>query len=345
MIIKKGLTRLSALFLLLCLSLAGCSSGDSERPSVKFSGRTMGTHYHITVVGPAGDDFTLNVDALQAGVDEQLDYINQLMSTYINDSELMQFNRTPVGQWVDLSEPLMAVLTISEEISQRSEGAFDVSVGPLVNLWGFGPNMQPERVPSDAALAAARARTGYRFLQLDVTRARRKADIAVDLSAVAKGYGVDWIANFLIDRGFNDFMIEIGGEVRVVGHSPRNTPWRIAVEQPSLLAGGARLALSIDNHAVATSGDYRNFFEIDGVRYSHTIDPKTGQPITHNLASVTVVAETAARADAWATALNVLGPERGMALANAQQLAVYMIVKEKGGFVDRQSVTFSQLLH
>ena len=344
MIIKKRLTFLSASFLFLCLLLSGCTPSGTERPNVKFSGRTMGTHYHITVVGPASGDFDINVDALQAAVDEQLLHINQMMSTYIEDSELMRFNRAPVNEWVELSEPVMEVLAISEDISKRSRGAFDVTVGPLVNLWGFGPQMQPEQVPGDDALAAALARTGHQFLQLDVNRARRTNDISIDLSAVAKGYGVDWIVNFLVDRGFDNMMVEIGGEVRVVGESPRSTPWRIAIEQPSVLAGGARLALNIDNHAVATSGDYRNYFEVNGVRYSHTIDPTTGRPIRHNLASVTVVAETAARADAWATALNVLGPEKGMALANAEQLAVYMIVKDGDGFTDTQSVTFSQLL-
>ncbi|MFC3155312.1 FAD:protein FMN transferase [Gilvimarinus japonicus] len=345
MIIKKRLTLLSASFLFLCLLISGCTPSGTERPSVKFSGQTMGTHYHITVVGPASGEFEVNVDALQSAVDEQLVQINQMMSTYIDDSELMQFNREPVNEWVELSEPVMEVLSISEDISQRSYGAFDITVGPLVNLWGFGPQMQPDRVPDPDELAAALARTGHEYLQLDVNRARRTANISVDLSAVAKGYGVDWIANFLTDRGFDNFMVEIGGEVRVVGDSPRSTPWRIAIEQPSVLAGGARLALNVDNHAVATSGDYRNYFEVDGVRYSHTINPKTGRPIKHNLASVTVVAETAARADAWATALNVLGPEKGMELANAEQLAVYMIVKDGDGFVDTQSVTFSQLLH
>ncbi|WP_232305511.1 FAD:protein FMN transferase [Gilvimarinus polysaccharolyticus] len=305
----------------------------------------MGTDYHITVVGPVSGEFDINVEPLQQAVEEQLQLINQMMSTYISDSELMRFNSVAVNEWVELSEPVMEVLNISEDISQRSNGAFDITVGPLVNLWGFGPEMKPDQVPDADALAAALARTGHKHLQLDVNRARRTADIGVDLSAVAKGYGVDWIANFLADRGFDNFMVEIGGEVRVVGQSPRSTPWRIAIEQPSVLAGGARLALSVDNHAVATSGDYRNYFEVDGVRYSHTIDPVTGRPIKHNLASVTVVAETAARADAWATALNVLGPKKGMELANAEQLAVYMIVKTKDGFVDSQSVTFSQLLH
>ncbi|MCP8898798.1 FAD:protein FMN transferase [Gilvimarinus xylanilyticus] len=302
----------------------------------------MGTSYHITLVADEGEHFEFDRDELQKTIDDELETINQLMSTYIDDSELMRFNDAPIDQWMELSEPLMEVLAISEDISERSSGAFDVTVGPLVNLWGFGPQMRPEEVPSDDELAQALALTGHDKLQLDVTRARRTAPIFVDLSAVAKGYGVDWLAEILQKRGFDHFMVEIGGEVRVAGVSPRGTPWRIAVEQPTSLGGSARLAVALQNKAIATSGDYRNYFEVDGVRYSHTIDSKTGRPITHNLASVTVIADTAAQADAWATALNVLGPEKALELANAEQLAVYMIVKDGDGFSDQHSVTFSQ---
>ncbi|WP_020210380.1 FAD:protein FMN transferase [Gilvimarinus chinensis] len=342
--IAKTKTRLVLLasFLFIGGLLTGCGQADSPRESVKLSGPTMGTSYHITLVAEAGESFGFEQAELQKTIDDELEIINQVMSTYIDDSELMQFNRAPVNEWMHLSEPLMEVLNIGEDVSQRSEGAFDVTVGPLVNLWGFGPEMRPEVVPTDDQLAEALALTGHDKLQLDVTRARRTAPIFVDLSALGKGYGVDWIAKVLQGRGFNNFMVEIGGEVRVAGVSPRGTPWRIAVEQPSALGGSARLAIELDNKSVATSGDYRNYFEVDGVRYSHTIDPATGRPITHNLASVTVIADTAAHADAWATALNVLGPEKGLALANAEQLAVYMIVKENGGFTDLRSVTFSQ---
>lgn len=342
--IAKTKTRLVLLasFLFIGGLLTGCGQADSPRESVKLSGPTMGTSYHITLVAEAGESFGFEQAELQKTIDDELEIINQVMSTYIDDSELMQFNRAPVDEWVQLSEPLMEVLNIGEDVSQRSEGAFDVTVGPLVNLWGFGPEMRPEVVPTDDQLAEALALTGHDKLQLDVTRARRTAPIFVDLSAVGKGYGVDWIAKVLHGRGFKNFMVEIGGEVRVAGVSPRGAPWRIAVEQPSALGGSARLAIELDNKSVATSGDYRNYYEVDGTRYSHTIDPATGRPITHNLASVTVIADTAAHADAWATALNVLGPEKGLALANAEQLAVYMIVKENDGFTDLRSVTFSQ---
>ncbi|MDO6570042.1 FAD:protein FMN transferase [Gilvimarinus sp. 2_MG-2023] len=332
---------LLASFLFVGLCIAGCERAP-EYEVAKFSGRTMGTSYHITLVGQANTPLGVDVNALQDQVDEQLQYINQLMSTYIPDSQLMRFNDAEAGQWVDLSSPLLEVLAISQDISEASDGAFDVTVGPLVNLWGFGPQMQPEVVPSEEELAAAQALTGYQKLELNGNQARRSAPIFVDLSAVAKGYGVDWIVRELVEQGIASFMVEIGGEVRVKGHSPRGSKWRIAVEQPSMLTGSVAKAISLSDHAIATSGDYRNYFEVDGMRYSHTIDPVTGKPINHKLVSVTVVADTAARADAWATALNVLGPEQGMQLAEAEKLAVYMIVKDGDGFTESQSSHFSQ---
>ena len=339
---KTGLA-LPASFLFFCLLIAACTPGSDELDSARFSGQTMGTSYHITLVADSGDSLDTSLDGLQQAVDDELVKINQMMSTYIPDSELMRFNRVPVDQWQGLSEPLLEVFAISQEISEKSRGAFDITVGPLVNLWGFGPDMRPHTVPDGDALLAAHSQVGYEYLQVDATQARRLRDISVDLSSVAKGYGVDWIAAFLADRGYQNYMVEIGGEVRVAGVSPRNGDWRIAVEQPSLLHEGSRLALELKNQAVATSGDYRNYFEAEGVRFSHTIDPATGKPITHNLVSVTVIADTAAKADAWATALNVMGPEKGLALANAEQLAVYMVVKTDSGFADIRSVSFSHL--
>ncbi len=322
--------------------LVGCErEADAALAFERFSGNTMGTTYHVTVVAQAqGEPLSLDSEAFKRGLDAELAQINQQMSTYIADSELMRFNRSPVGAWQSLSEPLAAVLAISRTVSERSNGAFDISVGPLVNLWGFGPEAEPEQVPSEEELLALRQRVGYRKLELDEQRARRLADIQLDLSAVAKGYGVDHIARWIESRGFENYLVEIGGEVYLSGVSPRGDAWRIGVEQPSLLQEGGRMALALSDIGMATSGDYRNYYERNGVRYSHTIDPRTGRPIVHKLASVTVLAETAAEADAWATALNVLGPEAGMAVAEREKLAVYMIVKAGEGYEDRFSSAF-----
>ncbi|WP_246004332.1 FAD:protein FMN transferase [Marinimicrobium koreense] len=321
------------------LLLGGCEP-RVEHEAHRFSGPTMGTTFNVTLVVT---DQSPPVDAakIQAGLERELAQINQQMSTYIDDSELMQFNRSKVGQWQSLSAPLAEVLAISRRISERSEGAFDITVGPLVDLWGFGPLAEPEQVPSDVAIAAARSAMGYAQVALDGQRARRLSDVRLDLSAVAKGYGVDHLADWLEAQGYEHYLVEIGGEVRLSGDSPRGDAWRIGVEQPSLVQGDGRKALALTDIAMATSGDYRNYYERDGVRYSHTIDPRTGRPIAHRLASVTVLAPTSAEADAWATALNVLGPEAGMALAEREKLPVYMIVKTDDGFTDDYSSAFA----
>lgn len=326
-------------FLFLCLLLAACSRQSNELDSFLISGETMGTFYHITLVtGPEAAE--VDTEALKREIDGELRKINQMMSTYIPDSDLMQFNRAPVNEWVELPEPLLEVFTISRAVSDKTGGAFDITVAPLVDLWGFGPQMRPQQVPSEEELQSAMQNVGYRLLEVEGSRARRLADIRVDLSAVAKGYGVDWVSAYLHERGYRNHMVDIGGEVRVNGVSPRGDQWRIAIERPGLLHEGAFTAVTLDNQAVATSGDYRNYFEEAGVRYSHTLDPKTGKPIRHNLVSVTVIAETTADADAWATALNVLGPEAGIAIANAEQMAVYMIVKTDDGFEGVPSTAF-----
>ncbi len=336
--IKTG-PALLASFLFLNILLSGCESEDG-REFHRFSGATMGTTYNVTLVAEENQPLELDVEAIQSELDAELVLINQQMSTYIDDSELMQFNRSAVDQWQRLSAPLAEVLAISQSISERSRGAFDITVGPLVDLWGFGPAAEPERVPSERDIEAVRSSIGYQHLSLEGQRARRNSDIRLDLSAVAKGYGVDHIARWLETRGYRHYLVEIGGEVRLSGKSPRGDAWRIGVEQPTLIQGEGRRALALTDIAMATSGDYRNYYERDGVRYSHTIDPRTGRPIRHRLASVTVLAPTAAEADAWATALNVLGPEEGMAMAEREKLPVYMVVKTEEGFDDDYSSAF-----
>lgn len=320
------------------LFLTGC--GQAEREVLRFAGETMGTTYHITLVADEDKSLAVDADALQAAVDVELQKINQHMSTYIPDSELMLFNAADAGEWIELSQPLEEVLLLSQQISERSGGAFDITVGPLVNLWGFGPDKHADDVPDAEALAAVKARMGYNKLEVGDGRARKSGDIWLDLSAIAKGYGVDWVAEYLERQGINHYMVEIGGEIRVKGDNPKGQAWRIAIEQPSMMQQSVHKAIALTNAGMATSGDYRNYFERDGKRYSHTINPQTGYPIDHRLVSVTVIAATAAEADGWATAINVLGPEKGMDVANQEKLAVYMIVKEEEGFSDRYSTAF-----
>lgn len=330
---------LLASFLFIIFLLAGCSK-EEPRESLALTGETMGTSYHITLVADAGKPLGLDQAGMQAALYSELETINYHMSTYSPDSELMRLNAAPAGEWFAISLPLEEVLELSQSISAASSGAFDITVGPLVNLWGFGADKSEDRVPAEADIDAAKAVVGYQKLEVGKKGALKQGDIKLDLSAIAKGYGVDWIARFIAAKGISNYMVEIGGEVRVAGVNAEGKPWRIAIEQPSELQQGVHKVVSLSDVGMATSGDYRNYFEQDGKRYSHTIDPVTGYPINHALASVTVIAKTAAEADGWATAINVLGPDKGMEVANREKLAVYMIVKEKDGFSGRYSTAF-----
>lgn len=329
-----------ASLLFLCIGLLGCAP-DAERDFVQLEGETMGTTYHITLVTDEQPLRAKDFTELQAAVDTELLLINQHMSTYIPDSEIMKLNGAEVDEWLYVSEPLRQVLEISQAISRKSNGAFDITVGPLVDAWGFGPGRPVDHQPAPEVIRKAKAVVGYQYLELTGHQVRKTAAIHLDLSAVAKGYGVDWIATFLDARGFQHYMVEIGGELRLKGLNAKGKPWRIAIERPEAWQGSVHKAIAISDRGMATSGDYRNYLELDGKRFSHTIDPKTGYPIDHNLASVTVIAATSAEADAWATAINVLGDEKGMAVAQKENLAVYMIVKDGDHFTDRSSEAFA----
>ncbi len=334
-----GLEKASFLFfMLLAISLvSGC---DHAPEIIKISGSKMGTSYHVTIVAdqPAPADLAEQIDRVLSAVD-------QSMSTYKAESELSQFNRLPVSETVKASDQLWSVLQTSEKIWRLSNAAFDPTVGPVVDLWGFGPVASEDTIPSDEAIAAALENSGFEHLQLNSsaqTISKQKA-IALDLSAVAKGYAVDQVADLLEMYALPDYLVEVGGEMRLSGSNPEGNPWRVAIELPSLMPQVQRV-IEINNGAVATSGDYRNYFEKDGVRYSHTIDPRHGKPITHNLASVTVMADSCADADAWATAFMVLGEEQGLRIANQQSIAVYMLLREGDDFRVNSSAAFQPYL-
>lgn len=295
----------------------------------------MGTQYHIKVV--VDNETDLVFKELDQFIKQRLIDINQKMSTYIEDSELSLFNQLPVSSgWKSVSKELFDVITLSQTISETSNGVFDITIGPLVNLWGFGPN-KVQNIPSDQAIQSAKEKIGYTNLllkdndEVSIDKIKQNAikktsDIYVDLSAIAKGYACDLLAQDFKQLGFEHFMVEIGGEIFVSGLNASSKSWTIGVEKPSMIHAGALQAVGISNVGVATSGDYRNYYEIDGVRASHTINPTTGRPINHRLVSVTVVAENAAKADAYATAINVLGEQDGFNFAIENKLAVYFIV-------------------
>jgi thiamine biosynthesis lipoprotein len=299
----------------------------------------MGTTYNVKVVGA-----TVDQQQLAADIDARLLRINQLMSTYIPTSELSQFNDSPADVWFDVSAETQAVIELATEIATLSQGSFDITVGPLVNLWGFGPQQVPDNVPSAAAISDIRERVGFAHLQTRPGALRKDAALYVDLSAIAKGFAVDEIVRLLEAQGLSDYLVEVGGELRARGKNPGGQIWRVAIELPDARQRRPYQVVELADMSMATSGDYRNYFERDGMRYSHTIDPATGSPIRHNLASVTVLAESAARADALATAINVMGADRGLALAEAQDLAVFVILKQPDGFEAKHSAAFAPYL-
>ncbi|MCZ6829666.1 MAG: FAD:protein FMN transferase [Gammaproteobacteria bacterium] len=311
-------------FLLVLLAACGQAPGP-----VTLQGPTMGTRYHVTLV--AGSE-TIDPAQMQAGIDAVLDTIEDSMSSWRDDSEISRFNRAPPGKWWPVSAGFLEVFSLARQVTLASDGAYDVSVAPLVELWGFGPGAGAS-IPGQAQIDAAMQRVGEAYVDMDVPgqRLRKQRPLALDFSSIAKGYGVDKLGQWLEQQGHVNYMVEIGGEIRVRGHSPRGTPWRIAIEKPEPVAREAVAVLEITDQAVATSGDYRNFFEVDGVRYSHSIDPRKGRPVRHQLVSVTVVHRSTTLADAWATALIVLGPEQALKTALRESLAVYLISREPGG--------------
>ena len=341
-----AIARPRALVALIVLLAAGTGFSllrpEPPPAELHMSGRTMGTTYNVkyrpTPNTPTVKDLQMEVDALLAE-------INHTMSTYDPESELSRFNRLRTTDWVPASTSLRAVLKTALEIGAQSEGAFDITVGPLVNLWGFGPEVHPDRVPPERDITAARARSGLDKITLSDTQSairKRRPDVFLDLSGIAKGYGVDRVAELMTAHGIDHYMVEIGGEIRVRGLKERETPWRIAIEKPLSGERSVHTMLALSDIALATSGNYRNFFEIAGRRYSHTIDPTTGWPIDNHLVSVTVLADTSMRADAWATAFQVLGPERGMAIAERINLPVLFVIERDGQFEERVCCAFQR---
>jgi thiamine biosynthesis lipoprotein len=322
------------------LLLTGC--GPEQ---VNLDGKTMGTSYSVRYV--TGDD-TPSVAKIQAEIDKRLELVNDQMSTYRPDSELSRFNASrAVDKPFPVSAATTEVVLEALRINRVTDGALDVTVGPLVNLWGFGPEGRPDKVPSAAELERRRAWTGIDKLSVQGNALIKSIpELYVDLSSIAKGYGVDVIAQYLQSQQIKSYMVDIGGEVRTRGHNGEKKPWRIAIERPTAgMEQKAQLVIQPGEMSIATSGDYRNYFEQGGVRYSHTIDPVTGKPIHHHLVSVTVLSPTCMAADGLSTGLNVLGPERGMALANLMGIPVFMIVKTAKGFEERYSEAFKPYLN
>jgi thiamine biosynthesis lipoprotein len=325
----------------LVLTLSACfPSNPSDKAELLLQGRTMGTTYNIKVVASKEQVTELR---LQQQIDDALKQVNQEMSTYIPSSEISQFNQSSSTDAIDISPGFARVLAESIRIGELTAGKLDVTVGPLVNLWGFGPEQRPETVPSEVLLQTTKKRIGLKNLVLKGNRLSKKIpELYVDLSTIAKGYGVDVVAELIESNGIENYLVEIGGELRLKGFKHTGELWAIAIEKPVSNERSVQEVIIPKDNAVATSGDYRNYFESDGIRFSHIIDPATAKPIKHNLVSVTVIHPSSMTADGLSTALMVMGMEQGLAFAKEHDLAALFISKSENGFDEHFTVKFKQ---
>ncbi len=321
--------------------LTACRDDDKQAINTA-TGLAMGTSYTVKWLPVKG----LDDSAFAAQINQLIGEVETSMSTYMDASDLSGLNGAAANVWHSVPREMAALIADAQAISVATNGAFDVTVGPAVDLWGFGPDPKPERIPTDSQIAALAPLVGYTMIEVRLQPAsvKKAAANAIDLSAIAKGYGVDQVANWLADQGITSYLVEIGGELRTLGSKPQGQPWRIAIESPANGARSVFEVVRVENTAIATSGNYRNYYEEDGVRYSHTLDPQTLQPVRHKLASVTVMADNAATADALATALMVMGEVKGPQWAQEQQVPSYFISWQDGQFKSQSMAGFDTFI-
>ncbi|QDU67519.1 FAD:protein FMN transferase [Engelhardtia mirabilis] len=338
--------------LLLVMALGACSPTDPQKTDAvhRVSGLSMGTSWNLVAVDAPGGVGGAGVsqDGLAAAVQQELDQVDRAMSTWKVESELSRFNRSSAGETTDLSAETASVVELALDVWDRSGGAFDPTVGPLVDVWGFGAGSRNTMAPSDEERERLLSLVGMDGLELlpaanDRHELRKlREGLQLDLSGIAKGFAVDEAAAALEALDLAGYFLEVGGEVRFGGQSPRGDRWRVGIERPMVDGREVALAVSPDSGAVATSGDYRRFRDVDGARVSHTIDPRTGRPVLDAPASVTVVGPSCARADALATALMVLGADAGLRLIEETQgYEALFLLHDGGAFTERQSSGFA----
>ncbi len=328
------------LLVIVVLLMTACS----RQPVVKVEhilGQTMGTTYNVKFPEVAGVDD----EVIKSAIDKRLVQVNKLMSTYDPTSELSRFNQYRFEKPFPVSDETLLVVNEALRLGELSDGVLDVTVGPLVNLWGFGPTMRPETIPSEADVAGVREYVGLDKLAVQGNAlVKHHPQLYVDLSTIAKGYGVDVVADLLEENGIQNYLVEIGGEMRVKGEKGDGSPWLIAIEKPVSNQRAVQKVVSIGENAIATSGDYRNYYEQDGTRYSHLIDPRTGKPIQHSTVAVTVIHASSMTADGLATAFNVMGWEDAIEVAEANHIAVFIIRRIDKDFEEYTSPAFEELV-
>ena len=334
-----------ALICVLAALSSSCSRPKSDAVETQplLQGATMGTTYTVRFLPELGSPSRQEMHRL---IEEELKRVNQQMSTYIKDSEITRFNDSKSTDWFPVSMETAKLVDLSLQISVVSDGAFDVTVGPLVNLWGFGPVKRKNSIPTDTELEAASAHVGYKNLSVRLDPpALKKSDpeLKADLSAIAKGHGADRVGKVIETNGIKNYFVEIGGEILASGNRVDGQPWQVGIEAPLDFKRSIQTVIGLSGVALATSGDYRNFFESEGQRFSHTIDPNTGRPVTHQLASASVVADNCTLADAIATCMMVLGPEQGLQLAETKNWAVILMQRKNGQISSTCSTRFTEL--
>ena len=341
-IFRKIQSFLLLALLLITLQIGGCN-GHKEIHPLTITGRTMGTTYLVKIVQSPP---LVDLETIEKEISTLLEKINQQMSTYQSGSELSRFNSFRKTDWFPVAPDIITVVKAAFNLSKESTGAFDITIGPLVNLWGFGPETINGVKPTSEAISQRKKLVGYEKLHFRESPAalrKETPELYCDLSAIAKGFGVDAIGHYLEEKGIHHYMVEIGGEVRTSGSRQDKQPWRIGLQAPD---EGKVLQKIVALHdlAMATSGDYANYREIDGIRFSHTIDPRNGRPISHNLASVTVLHPSCMMADGLATLINVLGPKEGLAFAQNRKLPVFFIIRTDEGFIEQMTPEFRPFL-
>ena len=330
--------------------LAGCERLTSH-DYFMLQGMTMGTHYHVNVLNQERTGKKLpNQTELQRSIQRQLERIEMLMSNWRVESEISRFNRFEVGVPFEVDSQTYTVLKLAQEVSKLTKGAFDISVSPLVELWGFDSQVKLPKKPTQEKISAIMRYISYQYLILipGSKTIQKQRPITINVSAIAKGYAVDQIANYLLQSGINNFLVEIGGEIRTHGVRANGSPWRIAIEQPDYsenrLKREVERVVLLSDKAIATSGNYRNFFTENGQRYSHILNPITGKAVSHNTVSVSVVDGYTARADALATALMVMGSTEGINFCEKHRIAAYFIDRQDDSFDSIASTAFKKYL-
>jgi len=324
------------LFFVFLFLLNAC---DKKPNYIHLQGYTMGTTYNIKA-----EDLGAGAE-LHQKIEARLIEINQLMSTYIDDSELSVFNKTISEECLPLSNDTLEVIRAAKNVSETTGGKFDVTLAPLIETWGFDKKETNDAIPSQAEIDHQLSQIGYSKIIIETNCVKKSNPaLSINLSAIAKGYGVDEIGRLVASFGHKNYMVEIGGEVVVKGLNPKGKAWTVAIESASTADRSIQRLVSLNDISIATSGSYRNYFEKDGKRYSHTIDPTTGYPIEHNLASVTVLHKENMMADAIATAMMVMGAEDSMAYAEKHQLPVFMLVRIGDKFEERYTASFKPFI-